>query len=181
MNNIMIDIETMGHVPYSAIVSIAAVRFDIENGAVGEEFFTVVDLKSCIDIGLVMTAETVMWWMPQSDEARNHFVNAQMEHIESALVRLNYFIHNTDYVWGNSARFDLGILSDAYRKANISEPWDFRNERDVRTISALMPEVRGKMPFAGIKHNPVNDCKHQIMYVCEIYKRLMLNKLSNTF
>ena len=48
-----------------------------------------------------------------------------------------------DYeIWGNSPRFDLGILQDAYRALNMKIPWDFRKERDVRTLVSFIPEIK---------------------------------------
>ena len=38
MKHVMIDIETMGNMSHSAIVSVGAVRFDLETGEIGEKF-----------------------------------------------------------------------------------------------------------------------------------------------
>ncbi|HAU5802086.1 3'-5' exonuclease [Citrobacter freundii] len=49
MNNLMIDLETMGKKPNAPIVSIGAVFFDPQSGELGQEFYSAVNLD--IDIG----------------------------------------------------------------------------------------------------------------------------------
>jgi len=63
--HLMIDLETMGNVKNSAIVSIGAVEFNIENGDIGEEFYAVVNLQSCLDKGMVVNGDTIYWWLNQ--------------------------------------------------------------------------------------------------------------------
>ena len=56
MNNLMIDLETMGKNKDAPIVSIGAVFFTPETGDIGQEFYTVVSLESAI--------EQATHWMP---------------------------------------------------------------------------------------------------------------------
>ena len=71
MNNIMLDIETLGDVSYSSILSIGAVKFDINTGETGDTFYVTVDLQSCLDAGLIITASTFNWWLEKDEAARN--------------------------------------------------------------------------------------------------------------
>lgn len=71
MNHLMIDLETMGNKPSAPIVSIGAVIFDPSTGEFGPDFYRVVSLKSSVDGGAVPDADTIMWWMQQSEEARH--------------------------------------------------------------------------------------------------------------
>ena len=74
-------------------------------------------------------------------------------------------------IWGNSARFDIGKLEDAYVACSYHDnPWYFRSERDVRTLVAFAPDVKANIPFEGIEHSPIDDCKHQIKYCSAIWK-----------
>ena len=68
--HLMLDIETMGNESFSSIVSIGAVEFDINTGKTGKGFYTNVDLQSCINLGLIINASTVMWWLKQNEQAR---------------------------------------------------------------------------------------------------------------
>lgn len=68
--HLMLDIETMGNESFSSIVSIGALEFDIETGKTGKEFYVNVDLQSCMDLGLIVNASTIMWWLNQNEQAR---------------------------------------------------------------------------------------------------------------
>lgn len=178
--HLMIDLETMGNESRSAIVSIGAVEFNMVTGETGEEFFKVVSLQSCIDLGLEINASTVMWWMTQSEEARKSLIDKNALHIADALVQFSDFVNKCGgkdiEVWGNSARFDLGILSDAYNKAHLKMPWDFRKERDVRTLVSFLPAIKDMTKFHGTAHNPIDDCHHQIRYCSETWNTLKSNR-----
>lgn len=73
MNNVMVDIETLDNKPTSAIVSIGAVMFGPNGYDEYNTFYMVVDAQSCIDAGLTLSADTISWWMKQSDQARAVF------------------------------------------------------------------------------------------------------------
>lgn len=170
----MLDLETMGDKSYSSIVSIAAVEFDINTGDVGNYFFVKVDLQSCIDLGLNVTASTIQWWMQQSSEARENLVKDTIP-IKEALLKFSDFCDYDDEIWGNSARFDLGILQNAYDKAKIPIPWNFRKERCLRTLVSFYPEIKKNWVFQGICHNALDDCYNQIGYCSTIWNKLNIN------
>ena len=180
MNHIMIDLETMGNESYSSIVSIGAVRFDLETGKTYENFYEKIDLQSCIDAGLIINASTIQWWMIQNQNAqRELFVDTHS--LKFVLDAFSYFVTKDDYIWGNSARFDLGILQNAYNKLKIDIPWDFRKELDVRTLVFFNPEIKQKFIDNNkeIVHHSLNDCYFQIKYCCETYKTLNYAKKNN--
>ena len=168
----MIDIETMGSESFSSILSIGAVEFDINNGNTGREFYVKIDLQSCINEGLIMSASTVMWWLKQSKEARNELSTGKLETLQNALLKFSDFFTHDYQVWGNSARFDLGILENAYSKIGSKIPWKFWNERDVRTLVSFAPDVKSEFVFKGVAHNAIDDCKFQIGYCCKIWNKL---------
>lgn len=172
LGHIMVDIETMGNQSGSALTSIGAVEFDLNTGEIGRTFYTKVNLQSCVDAGLKMNADTVLWWLRQNEEARNEIAVRKPDEVvpklHEALDLFTQFVKDcgreTVCLWGNSARFDMGILSDAYGAIKKRIPWDFRLERCVRTLSAFAPEIKQSMPFEGTVHNAMDDCKHQIKY-----------------
>lgn len=176
--HVMIDLETMGNDSYSSIVSIGAVNFDIETGETGKEFYIDVSFQSCIDFGLGINASTILWWLGQNEEARQKLINGQKNasDLPTALQKLSDFIElcggKDVQVWGNSARFDMGLLQNAYQKAKMTYPWDFRKERCVRTLLAFKPEAKKAVANVGVAHDPVDDCLFQIRYCTEVWKSL---------
>jgi hypothetical protein len=168
--HLMLDIETMGNESFSSILSIGAVEFDIETGKTGKEFYVNVDLQSCMDLGLIVNASTIMWWMQQNEQARKDLVKKNALSIQKALLEFLEFCNKDYEIWGNSARFDCGILQNAYNKAGIPIPWDFRKERCVRTLVSFAPEIKYNYNSIGTAHNAIDDCKFQIGYCSEIWR-----------
>lgn len=179
MNNLMIDLETMGNTHNSAIIAIGACFFDPDTGAIGKTFYQQVNLEAAVISGTQMDASTVLWWMQQSDDARAKFKdNHKADTLELVLSNFYNFVKQAKNVkpWGNGATFDLGILSNSFEKAYIKTPWQFWNERDVRTVVELGQAVgfdpKKDMPFEGTPHYALDDAIHQAKYVSAIIGRL---------
>jgi len=174
--HVMVDLETLGHASNSVICSIGAVEFDIETGCNGREFYVVVDIQSCLDIGLHVNGSTIEWWLKQNETPRMAIISDFRLAIGPALIEFHDFLNrlggNSVQIWGNSNRFDLGILENAYTKLKIPIPWNFRLERDVRTLVSFAPEIKNNFPNLGIEHRPVDDCKYQIGYCSAIWEKL---------
>lgn len=170
--HLMLDIETMGNESFSSIISIGALEFDINTGETGKEFYVNVDLQSCIDLGLIINASTVMWWMQQNEQARKDLIEKTALPISKALLEFSNFCTNDYEVWGNSARFDCGILQNAYNKAGIPIPWDFRKERCVRTLVSFNPDIKKNFQSIGTAHNAISDCYFQVGYCSAIWSSL---------
>lgn len=170
--DIMLDLETLGRNSNSVILSIGAVEFNIETGETGREFYTTVDIQSCLDAGLKVGGNTLYFWLQQSEAARKA-VSEPGFPIETALKKFENWMLDCPTeinIWGNGARFDIGILEDAFIACGYQDmPWYFRSERDVRTLVSFAPEVKENMPFEGIYHHPISDCKHQIKYCSQIW------------
>lgn len=174
--DIMLDLETMGTGPNAAIVAIGAVVFDTDILAVTSRFYRIVDLESAMSTGGEVDADTVLWWMQQSDEARSMF--------DSSNDGVPLFIALTDFstwvkehgdpstvrVWGNGAAFDNVILSSAYRRiAGLDQPWKHWNDRCYRTIKSLHPDV--KLKRVGTHHNAVDDAESQAWHLLTIFEK----------
>jgi hypothetical protein len=175
LGHVMVDLETMGNGTNAAICSIGAVEFDINTGETGLEFFVKVDLQSCLDRGLSVNGSTIMWWLSQSENARMALLG-ENKNLAQALYEFRLFLEklgaNDVQFWGNGITFDGVILTEAYRACNLKEPWNFRNERDVRTLVSLAPKVKEHYPVMGTAHHPIDDCKYQIGYCTAIWNNL---------
>lgn len=170
-NSIMLDLGTMGNGSNSAIVSIGACRFSMEG--IHEEFYQVVNLQSCVDLGLVIDPSTVLWWNKQNEWARNVF-SEKGDSLAESLVMFSKWIGKDAIVWGNGANFDNVILSNAYRTANLTQPWKFWNDRCYRTVKNLFPAI--KMDRKGTHHNALDDAKNQAEHLIKIWKESVLSQ-----
>lgn len=177
MKDVMIDIETMGTGSDAVILSVAACYFDRLTGEIGETFDEQINLKSSIAAGRSIDASTLVWWMGQSDLARGYFKNnMRSKKMSDVLTDFSNFIKPNSLVWGNGSSFDLGILSSAYARCRMVTPWSFWNERDVRTVVdigwSLGFNPKSDMPFEGVRHNALDDSKHQAKYVSAILNKI---------
>ncbi|OFC62613.1 3'-5' exonuclease [Candidatus Erwinia dacicola] len=74
MNNIMIDIETLGKKRGCPVLSIAAVQFDPLSGKTGDIFYERMSIDAALSYGMPETS-TLQWWDRQSAEARDEAFN----------------------------------------------------------------------------------------------------------
>lgn len=169
---ISLDIETLSTRPNAAIASIGAVRFDPHSDWIGDTFHANVSLFNCQHHGLAIDTATVLWWLQQNDAARARLVAGQQDAMPllTALEVLAEFIFATaaePELWVNGASFDLPILASAYRAVDLPLPWNYWQERDLRTIKALNKGARIDRA-EGIKHNALYDALYQAQSIRHI-------------
>lgn len=164
--DVVLDLETMGTRPGSAIGSIGAVQVDLANGLLGEEFYQVIDLETAQAAGLVLDAATVKWWLRQDARVRQEMVtdygremDAVLEEFASWLGLLGPGVR----VWGCGPSFDCALLAEAYRKMlwPVQLPWDYRNERCLRTVRAMYPQVVSAGHEKRLPHHALHDAVHE--------------------
>ncbi|HAI1453583.1 TPA: 3'-5' exoribonuclease [Escherichia coli] len=149
-------------------------------GETGEEFSVNISLESSMRYRARPDASAILWWMEQSEEARKSLTSNTQE-LSTALSWLSEFIiknanHKLVQVWGNGASFDCVILRNSYSLTGQPVPWQWWNDRDVRTIVELGKVIgfdpKRDMPFKGTRHNALDDAIHQAKYVSAIWKKL---------
>ncbi|HEI2437956.1 3'-5' exoribonuclease domain-containing protein [Escherichia marmotae] len=181
--HLMIDLETMGTNTNAPIVVIGAVFFDPQTGEIGPVFYIVISLTDAMNTGAVPDGGTIKWWLKQSSEARAAILTDQVK-LKDALSRFREFINEYSdekfvQVWGNGATFDNAILRTSYERLDIPCPWRYHNDRDVRTIVELGKTIdfdaRTLIPFEGVRHNALDDARHQAKYVSAIWQKLIPN------
>lgn len=165
MKHVMIDLETLGTNPDTIFLSLAAVQFDPNTGMRGEEFCMNVDINS--QGGRGFEAGTIRWWLEQRPEIMKKMFTSpsSLTEVRNAF---SEFWHKNKlvYPWGNSARFDLGILHNAG-----FHQWLHYNERDYRTMASLVERLE-KDPRKA--HDPLYDCQFQIKNLHNVVKALKI-------
>ncbi|WP_336264664.1 exonuclease [Klebsiella quasipneumoniae] len=182
--HVMVDLETMGKKHNAPIVAIGAVVFDPATGSIGESFYKVVCLESSVNWGAVIDPSTVIWWLKQSSEARSAIANDDAIPLQDALLQFREFVSDNvaggskkAQVWGNGASFDNSILRSSYDCIAEDYPWEYWNDRDVRTMvelgQAISFDPKTTIPFEGSRHNALADAIHQARYVSAIWQRII--------
>lgn len=176
--HIMVDIESLDVLPTGVILSIGAVKFDPLAGRMGEEFLRNIDTASCTALGMTIDPETQEWWKRQSPEAWAATQDNQVP-IRDALAEFAAFSQGDApdaelaLIWCKGPSFDFTMLTNAYRVCGIPLPWQFRQERDLRTAIQLAQDLYGfeKPAHLGVLHSALDDARHQALVLVGIYQR----------
>ncbi len=119
--------------------------------------------------------------MEQGEDARKS-LTTDTQDLSTALCWLSDFIvkHAKPrfvQVWGNGASFDCVILRNSYALTGQEAPWQWWNDRDVRTVvemgKAIGFDPKRDMPFEGTRHSALDDAIHQAKYVSAIWQKLV--------
>ena len=176
--DLMIDIETAGRRPGCAIIQIAAVPFNINTGEVSKNTFkTSINLEGQFKNKFGYCPNTLGWWKKENKALFTKLSTSDVSYVEAGKAFQTYFNSLKDHkkirTWGNSARFDMGIIEGWYIRAigyKFQAFWNTWKERDVRTLHNLDTSIRKGVKFVGTKHDAIDDCKHQIKYCRKIVK-----------
>lgn len=142
MKHVMIDIETLGIKPGSAILEISAATFTLGEGGPLDWFGVEIDLLSSLACGLVTDRETAAWHLKQNTVA--HLRGRPLR--ESAIRLAGWLAERGCVVWAWGMDFERAMLEAAFAAVGLGLPWDFYHGRDARTIWDLA--------FPGVKHPP---------------------------
>lgn len=174
---IMIDLETLSDHTNAAILSIGAVRFNIEEGIV-DRFYQNVRHEEQLDHGIWhgtgfhKSPRVVEWWKQQSPEARKALLNDRI-HIKEMLERFaTWYGTKTLPTWSKGASFDLPILHQAYRSVygeSALPPWRFWHGVCMRTVELWYPMPKENRE--GVYHNALDDAETQAKHLIEFYHR----------
>lgn len=171
MKHVMVDLETLGTTADAVILSIGAVRFDLNSDAIDDAgFYASVSVESNLDYKRRISESTLMWWLQQSAEAQKVFFEPK-DTLINALCNLSDWISTDDcFMWSNGADFDLPMLAHAYTQCVVDIPWKFYNSRCVRTYKTLPQAANVKISRVGTHHNALHDAMYQAQLVQTIQR-----------
>lgn len=178
MNDVMIDLETMGTIPELApVISIGAVFMDLDRGLLGPTFYMALKIEDQLEKGRKIDADTLKWWLNQSDAAKKVF-NEKAQPTATVLNTLGQWIKMNKAgkrvsVWGNGSGFDINILENIFRQYNIGCPWGYSDAVDLRTFKRFVAKNQ-PITKVGVAHNALDDALNQAKYV--IYHTRPVNK-----
>lgn len=165
MNDVMIDLETLGLKADCVILSIGATFFDIENNTLGETFYKVFNLYDQLKKGRMIDPDTLKWWLEQDPKLFKPLLIGNCS-TYTALQEFTQYIQlnggpNVN-VWGNGSIFDIKILEHILLQNDRRIPWKFYNIMDLRTFKRFNPPVE---VHNYQKHNALADAITQATYI----------------
>lgn len=173
----MVDLETLGRQPYAPILSIGACAFTMDDSPITDLFYQAVDLESCMELGMRPDADTIRWWVKQSEDARlRAFHDPEAVTLPLALDAFtDWFNSRPMTTWGNSARFDCGLLEAAYKVCRKEVPWQWWKEGCYRSVKNLPGARSVALQRYGTHHNALDDAISQAIHLRSIYRALKLS------
>lgn len=164
--HMMVDLETLGVVPGSAILSIGAVVWHENIGTVAT-LHVRVELLSCLLEGMTINPDTVRWWREQALGNPSALDSLRAEPpvpLEEALQALSDLWVNSgaETLWGNGAAADPVWLEDAYHRCGIQVPWRYSQVRCYRTAMAISGIPREEWVKPDIEHDAFQDAYAQM-------------------
>ena len=195
MKHVMLDLETMGTKPYSAIIGIGAAYFDPRGNSILDSFHVTIDPELAQKRGFRIDAGTVSWWLaPEQRPAWDKFLSIAHFSPDDAFNGFGQWLDTVGLreeiaFWGNGAGFDCNLMHNAadlmgigYVKKDgnmVDGLWPHWNDRCFRTIKNLThypkqsadnlaQPIRAKdvvPPFEGTPHVAVDDAIHQARWL----------------
>ena len=192
--HVMIDIETLGVVEKSHILSIGYCQFDPFKGplttATGAKFN-----PRQLGLGLSnqhrrLGVSTLEWWFKADEDAMDEafFPAVQYDILDALMVLvsdLSLLPYHGYTIWANGVKFDITILEDAFKQLNIAIPWSFRQVADVRSLTALVDRdfVQNEATIAAksnsvetgytnLAHKAIDDALWQAHFIAQAIKYL---------
>jgi DNA polymerase III epsilon subunit-like protein len=186
MTQVMLDLETLGTRAGCVILSIGAVAFSLEDGAVATTgFYSVIYRNSCEAVGLLEDPGTLSWWLSQPggnqilhetrDPERTVGLGEALADFRAwyqARARETGQTHLP--IWSNGASFDLPILTEAYARCGYTKtPWrGGKDDRCYRTLKNLLPHVKTAREGNLGPHHAFGDALHQAHHALDLLAEL---------
>ncbi len=172
-----LDLETLNNKPNSPILSIGCVAFDSKTGVIDIEngFHVYLKLDEQFRAGLLPSGDTFLWWLEQSDVARQrqyYLPEDDRTKPLTALLQFNQWLMKTIgdahqceiQLYGNGSDFDVAILANLMDKFNVKPCWPFWGARCLRTFKQEVGEGL-VLPEYGVAHDALDDAIKQAMVV----------------
>ena len=152
---LMIDLETWSTTSDAEIIACGLVVFDDKIHI--SRLFGLHPQKDRI-----RSQDTVNWWMDRKATLEKIFTAPVQCSLDALLRFISKIIetHQITEVWAKSPSFDLIILDHAYRQAKMEKPWKYSQERDVRTIQAILKN-KSHLSDPVCPHDPLSDAVAQ--------------------
>lgn len=142
--HIVIDLETFATSP-SAVVTSIGVAIGSKGAIRTDPAQSNLEITSQLLKGRTTSQSTLAWWQGQPAATQQLMLENQrptlqaLTDLASELAGLQIQLGESSIaIWGNSPSFDLVILKSLFDQYDISVPWEYWQERDLRTYGAII-------------------------------------------
>lgn len=167
--NVMLDFETWGTEPGSALRSIGAVMFDPHGAGMGAEFYANIEDHP----KLTKSQSTIDWWAKQPRDVQD-LLEKDKQPLDKVVADFHAWWRKQRaiFVWGQGASFDPVLWEAACRVLGASAPWKFWDIRCTRTAYDMGGFDPRSVKNTGRAHYALDDAKHQVVCVQRAYAKV---------
>lgn len=202
-NSCVVDIETLATTFRSAVLSVAALKFNPNDvnfipevvdkrgtftpDSTFDKFVCNINYFDNIKYNRDHTQKTIKFWSERSTQLQDMMDKYSTYPAEDAFKNLMNFLGNDDelMIWANPPRFDLGILQSYFEETGV-KLWGHWRERCFRTAKGVsfikhderVKSIKEYYDNNGGLHDPLTDCKVQagILQLTNLAFNELLNK-----
>lgn len=159
--HLMLDFETLGTKPNTAVLSLGAVIFT--STQIIDKRYWVFDVNYQLKNHRTVDISTIAWWMNQGEKAKAVFGEAQTRGVKlpKFVEDFHLWLKGRDViVWGNGATFDVSIIESILTQASIPFPWKYPSVRCYRTLKQTNEKFK-EVERKGVHHNALDDALFQ--------------------
>ncbi len=173
--HLMVDLETLGTLPNTTVLTLGAVHFDPYSDWIGEDtLYLKFNMDDQDHLGRTIDQSTIDWWGRQDPAIMEEAFSPDGRlPLDYCIDQFHKFAWGCDAFWSHGSCFDLIILEDIYRQFNRAVPWQFYQIRDTRTAFDL--GIDPQMPKDS-KHDALHDAVRQAIGVQNVYAGLGVKK-----
>lgn len=172
--NVALDLETLSTQENAAIIQIGCCipEFDrkyLPEG-ISHEFEVSIKYEEAlaeVRAGVFHhSTETMLWWDKQDARTRAAVFSGQDDYCD-ALDQLEFWLDSVKSggaevaIWGNGSDFDNRLLAYTISAKGYKPMWNFRNNRDLRTLKAFFPVEIAEDPVNEVKHTALGDSRYE--------------------
>lgn len=168
---IHIDLETLDTAHTAKLLSIGAVCGT-------DEFYREVDTVMYDPYrDFTQSASTMQWWADRGGFKPVCELVSPYAAVHDLALYINRVWDGTGEleIWANSPSFDCAILKHHFVQFNVTCPWMFYHERDVRTIKNASQRLRLGQRMPENPHNALQDAKNQQALVDGFFRTMERN------
>ena len=182
---IMYDIESLDTGPRSIVSQIAYQAFPTDDPeTVLGKAVVYLPIQPQIELKRTVSADTLVWWMQQSEEARQRFAMSTGDEFETLPALLRFvtrkfieIVGDKSYeIWARGPQFDIVNIESLMADVAVKVPWRYDRVRDLRTLMAMagLSTSAGDVPRPADMplHMADHDCRYQILCYAEAIRHL---------
>ena len=162
--DLMLDIETLGTKHDAPVLSLGACWFNYDKPEIEPtgKIHVVFDVEyQQKHQGRIIRADTVKWWMGQSEAARSALFPPNPTLFQSFIDKLTAMTSAADAIWAKGPDFDCTILQSLVEACGVDYKWPYYKHRCVRTMTVQLSDLCSHVRLSGAAHNALDDAVHQ--------------------